>query len=435
MSLLIRILLVSHLRYLLNGFSFFFPFWVLFLILSIYIISTKMRNCGEDVTEIEVKPDGSWRVKAETGQQSLGQLGQWHLPDGNLCVPIEVESKPKPEALKQVKQEGGSEGHNTGLKLGIKKNRNGIWEVSKPENLHSVSSGNKLPENFASNGHNGLPMSSSATGSGRDGEDTSINQDGGGHFGHSITNGADFGSRSPNINPGYRFADLNPPATAGDADIIVLSDSDEETPNLMSSGPVYNNGAVYSHEIPDLQTEDPALIAGGSSCLGLFNNNDDDFGVPYWSLPSTSQVGPSFQLFGSDDNVHHGLNSTSIDGFTLTDEFVMGSAPNSSLYQSHLDINDGLVDNPLAFGQDDPSLQLFLPTRPSEVAEHVESRDQPTVSKGLHGDDWISLRLGGCSSGVNYESAATNGLNTSQQPPSKDGAMDTLADTGTFPFS
>ncbi|XP_071711972.1 E3 SUMO-protein ligase SIZ1-like [Rutidosis leptorrhynchoides] len=385
-------------------------------------ITTKMRNCGEDITEIEVKPDGSWRVKAETGQPSLGQLGQWHLPDGNLCIPTEVESKPKPESLKQVKQEGGSEGHNTGLKLGIKKNSNGIWEVSKPENRDSVSSGNKLPENFVSNGQNGL-LTSSATGSGRDGEDASINQDGGGHFGHSTTNGAD-------------FADLNPPATAGDADVIVLSDSDDDTPNLMSSGLVYNNGNVYSNEILNPQMEDPPINTGGSSSLGLFNNNDD-YGVPLWSLPSTSQVGSSFQLFGSDDNnnvVHHGLDGTSsIDGFTLPDDLIMGPAPDSSLYQSNLEINDGLVDNPLAFGNDDPSLRLFLPTRPSQVADHVGPRDQPSVSKGgLHSDDWISLRLGGCSSGVNCEPATTDGLNTSQQPGSKDGALDTLADTASL---
>ncbi|XP_024985059.1 E3 SUMO-protein ligase SIZ1 isoform X1 [Cynara cardunculus var. scolymus] len=415
-------------------------------------ITTKMRNCGEDLTEIEVKPDGCWRAKADNDQKSLGELGQWHLPNGTLCVPVEVESKPKPEPLKLVKQEGVSE--HTSLKLGIKKNRNGIWEVSKPENLHSLSSGTKLPENFVNNGHNVIPMSSSATGSGRDGEDPSINQDGGGHFGYSTTNGADLGSLSPNIDPGYGFTDLNPHSTVGDADIIVLSDSDEETENLMSSVPVYKNGredadrvafSVLPNGITEPHNDDPALIAGGNSCLGLFNSNDDDFG-PFWNLPSTSsQGGPSFQLFGSDENpvdalidVHHGLGCpTSMDGFTLTAETAMGSAalvPNSSVYQSNVDMNDGLVDNPLAFGHDDPSLQLFLPTRPTEAAEQVESRDQPTVSKGLHGDDWISLSLGGGGggSGVTCEPAATNGLNSSQPPPSKDGALDSFADTASL---
>ncbi|KAI3823243.1 hypothetical protein L1987_04676 [Smallanthus sonchifolius] len=396
-------------------------------------ITTKLQNCGEDVTEVEAKPNGSWRVKAESDQKNLGQLGQWHLPDGTLFVPTEAESKanPKPEALKQVKHEGGSEGHNTGLKLGIKKNKNGIWEVSKPENTRSLSSGNKSSEKIVNNGHNGFPMSSSATFSGRDGEDPSINQDGGGHFGHSTTNGADFGSLSPNMDLGYGFINLNPPATGGDADIIVLSDSEDENENLMPSAPAYNKYGTFS-ALP--QAEDPALIHDGSSCLGLFNN-DDDFGVPFWSLPSTSQMGPGFQLFGSDNN-NHGLGGpTSMDGFTFTDEIGLSPAPvdlSSSLYQSNLDINDGLIDNPLAFGHDDPSLQLFLPTRPPEAAEQVELKDQPAMSKGLTGDDWISLRLGGGGGGVNCEPAATNGLNSSHPPPSQDGAKGVLADTASL---
>ncbi|KAJ0941368.1 putative chromatin regulator PHD family [Helianthus annuus] len=375
-------------------------------------ITTKMQNCGEDVTEIEVKPDGSWRVKAENDQKSLGQLGQWHLPDGTLFVPMEVESKPKPETLRPVKHEGGSEVQNTGLKLGIKKNNNGIWEVSKPENVRSLSSGNNIVNN-GHNGNNGFPMSSSATFSGRDGEDASINQDGG-HFGHSTTNGADFGSLSPNMDLGYGFTNLNPPATGGDgdADVIILSDSDDETENPMSSAPTaYNeNGAI--NVTP--QAEDPAMYHGGSSGLGLFNDNDDDFGVPFWSLPSTSQMGPGFQLFGSDDNNN---------GFTFTDEIGLG--PSSSLYQSNLEVNNELFDNPLAFGHEDPSLQLFLPTRPIETPEQVNSKDQPTVSKGLTDDDWISLRLGGGDGdgGRNREPAAVNGLNSSQQPPSQDGEM------------
>ncbi|KAK1429126.1 hypothetical protein QVD17_11328 [Tagetes erecta] len=405
-------------------------------------ITTKMRNCGEDVTEIEVKPDGSWRVKAENDQKSLGQLGQWHLPDGTLFVPVEIESKPKPEALKQVKHEGGSEGC-TGLKLGLKRNRNGIWVVSKHENLHSISS-----EKNVNNGHDrnnsGFPKSNSATASGRDGEDPSTNQDGEGHFGHSTTNVADFGSLSPNVDPGYVFPNQNPPAAGGVSDVIVLSDSDEETENQMPLGPTYDKNDTFS-VLP--QTED---IVGGSSCLGLFNNNDDDdFGVQFWSLPSTSQVGPSFEFFNSEEHVHQGIGGpTSIDGFKLTDEIGFNTASpasidgfkltdeigfntasptpidgfkltdeigfnaaspghDSSLYQSNLDIDDGLVDNPLAFGHNDPSLQLFLPTRAPVATEQVES----TVSNGFNVDDWTSLKLSGNGgdSGVHCEPAPVNG--------------------------
>ncbi|KAL4592524.1 hypothetical protein LXL04_005522 [Taraxacum kok-saghyz] len=131
--------------------------------LSTHILHSSHLRCvgEEDVTEIEVKPDGSWRAESEDDRKSLGDLGQWHLPDGTLSpptpTPMEVDSKPKLEALKQeqVKQEGG------------------FWEVRKPDNLNSLSSGNKLPENFINN-NNVIPRSSSATGS--SGE---VNQDGG----------------------------------------------------------------------------------------------------------------------------------------------------------------------------------------------------------------------------------------------------------------
>ncbi|KAJ0497841.1 putative chromatin regulator PHD family [Helianthus annuus] len=286
-------------------------------------ITAKMRNCGEDVTGIEVKPDGCWRVKAEQHDlKSLGQLGQWHLPDGTLFVQMEVD------------------------------------------------------------------------------------RDGNGHFGHSTTNVADSGSVSPNMDPGYGFPDdVNPSAASGvDADVIVLSDSDDETENRMSSGPTLNPNGTFSED-----------IVGGSSCLGPFNNDDDDFGVPFWSLPPTSQAGPSFEFFRSDENVHHGLvGPTSMDTFTLTDEIGWNVAapagPDSSLYQSVLDVDGGLVDNPLAFGHNDPSLQLFLPTPPPAAAEQVES----TIN-----------------SGVSCAPAPLNGSNVIQQPPPKDSNLDTSADTGT----
>ncbi|GJS31325.1 E3 SUMO-protein ligase SIZ1-like protein [Tanacetum coccineum] len=89
-------------------------------------------------TDIEVKPDGCWRVKPDGDYwKSLGDLGQWHLPDGTLCVPTELESRPNPEALNQ--------------------------EVRKPDNINSMSAGSKLPENFMNNGHKAIPMSSNAT--------------------------------------------------------------------------------------------------------------------------------------------------------------------------------------------------------------------------------------------------------------------------------
>nr|CAD1839811.1 unnamed protein product [Ananas comosus var. bracteatus] len=82
-------------------------------------ITSLLQNCGEDVNEIEVKPDGSWRAK---GEGVIWELSQWHLPDGSLCTPKEEDIKPRLEDIKQIKQEDTLEGPHTGLRIGIKRN-------------------------------------------------------------------------------------------------------------------------------------------------------------------------------------------------------------------------------------------------------------------------------------------------------------------------
>ena len=201
-----------------------------------------MRSCGEDVTEIEVKPDGSWRVKSknESERRDLGDLAQWHFPDGTLCVP-DTEVKSKMEGMKQIKQEGIAEGH-IDLKLGIRKNCNGLWEVSKPEDVNT-SSDNRLQERFGNYEQKVIPMSSSATGSGRDGEDPSVNQDGGGNFDIS-TNGIEMDSISLNVDSAFGFAGRISSAQVGDAEVIVLSDSEGDDEMLISPESIYKKNRI-----------------------------------------------------------------------------------------------------------------------------------------------------------------------------------------------
>ncbi|KAF7153219.1 hypothetical protein RHSIM_Rhsim01G0195800 [Rhododendron simsii] len=396
-------------------------------------ITSKMRHCEEDVAEIEVKPDGSWRAKADSDRRDLGDIGQWHLPDGTLYVPDDVEASRKSEALKQIKQEGVSEGHYSPLKIGIKKNQKGLWEVSKHEDIHAVSSGNGR-EKCQNHGQNVVPMSSSATGS----EDFSVNQDGGVNFDFPANNGIE-------LDHAYGFTSHNS-ALLGDPEVIVLSDSEEENDNMISSGTLYKNdqtdtgGSTFSvppHVIADSYPEYPST--GVNSCLNLFNANDDEFGMSMWSLPPDSQAGPSFQLFGSDADVsdalvdlqHSSINCpASMNGYAGT---AMGSAtfvPESSNGRSNADVNDCLVDNPLAFG-DDPSLQIFLPTRPSDASMQPNLRDQPDVSNCTRTDDWISLRLGGGAISGHGETGAANGLN-SQCVQAKERAKNPLAETASL---
>ncbi|CAL5211295.1 unnamed protein product [Lathyrus oleraceus] len=413
-------------------------------------ITSLMINCGEDVTEVEVKPDGSWRVKtkSESERLELGNLGRWHFPNGSLCASTDGDIK-RVETLKQVKQEGFSDGP-AGLKLGIRKNRNGIWEVSKPEGTNT-SSGHRLKEVFGNPEHVVIPMSSSGTGSGRDGDDPSVNQGGGGHIDYSTTNGIEMDSVSlNNVDLASGYTAHNTSAQMGGAEVIILSDSEEDDilvppPAIATNNNIIDTADGYSMPPPgivDPYAEDQNL--GGNSCLGLFPN-EDDFGMSsLWSLPSATQTGPGFQLFGSDADVsdalvhlqHGPINCTSsLNGYTLAPETALGSSSllqDSSAGRSDADLNGGLVDNPLAFAGDDPSLQIFLPTRPGESSVQNELRDQTNVSNGVCTEDWISLSLGGGAAGSNGDASTQNGLNSRHQVPARDSSTNTLADTASL---
>lgn len=403
-----------------------------------------MRHCGEDVSEIEVKPDGSWRVKSksESERRELRDLWHWHNSDGTLCVQPDAEVRAKVEMMKQVKQEGLSDNHQ-GLKLGIRKNVNGLWEVSKPEDANT-SAGDRLPDGYENFEQKVIPMSSSVTGS----DDPSVNQDGGGNFDFT-NNGIEMDSLSLNVDSMYGVAGQLASAPSGNAEVIVLSDSDDDNDMFTSSGSAYKNQRTDAGEasfsvpppgIPDSYTEDPSLGAAGGSCLGLFNGNDEEFEMPPWHMSSGNQAVPSFQLFGSDADVsdalvdlHHG----SMNGYSLDHESAgIGSAaldPNFSVGRSDADMDDALVDNTLAFGGEDPSLQIFLPTKPTDTSVQPDFRDHAEVSNGVRTEDWISLRLGGGAGGNhNSESATPRGLGSKQQAPTRENGVNSIGDHGLF---
>ena len=402
-----------------------------------------MRHLDEELTEIEMKPDGSWRgkFKNESERRDLGALSQWHKPDGSL-FPMVDEIKPKMEMQTTVTQEGYSDGP-TPFKLGIRKNRNGIWEVSKPNN-NGLSSSNRQ-EKLGYQELNVIPMSSSATGSGKDGDDPSVNQDAVGSFDFG-NNGMELDSLSMNVDSGYKFPDSNhQPAAASNNDVIVLSDSDEEDDVVITAGPAYIenqadggvNFPLHRVGITNSYNEDHQVAAAGNSGLGLFtNDDDDDYDMLLWQLSSDAQGGPGFQLFGSDADVSDGLaglqpgplncDPAINSGYWMDPGTSIPMVP-ESVGRSEADANDGLFDNPMAFSRDDPSLQIFLPTRP-ETSAQSDSRNEAGMSNGVNNDDWISLRLGD-----HGETVGANGLNESNLVSTREGALDTLSETGSFP--
>ncbi|CAN8255025.1 unnamed protein product [Cochlearia groenlandica] len=396
-------------------------------------ITSKMRHCDEELTEIEMKPDGSWRgkFKSESERIELGELSQWHLPDGSL-FPTVGEVKPEKEML-PIKQEGCSDGP-TPLKLGIRKNNDGVWEVSKP-NINGLSSSNRQEK------QNIIPMSSSTTGSGREGDDPSVNQGAVGSFDFG-NNMMELDSLSMNVDSGYNFLDRNhQPAAASNNEVIVLSDSDEENDVLITEGPVFNenqadggvNFPLHAPGIINSYNEDPHAVTGGTSGFGLFTDDDDEYDMRLWQLPSEAQGGPGFQLFASDADVSEGLvglqpGPLNCDVAINTTSYSM--APDTSMpcipIVPEAERNHGLDDNSLAFRRDDPSLQIFLPTR-SETSAQSEFRNQTEMSNGIHNDDWISLRLGD-----HGETVGANGHSENNPISTKKGDLDTFSETASL---
>lgn len=343
-------------------------------------------HCGEDITEVDVKPDGSWRTKKEC------EFAQWHFPDGSLCGTTD-EIISYSETSRQFKLEDNT-GHN--------------------KYRHTLSPRNQLVEKFENFGPKFITMSSGATGSVRDDEEPSINQNGSGPVEISANSGYEIDSIPHNFDPIiYGTVNRSSSALSGDADIIILSDSDEENIELVTPETLYNTcpvndiGCSFSTPsgILDSYPKDPALDAGVSSCLGTYNIGND-LGMPHWTFPSGGQAGPGFQLYGTDADVSDAfinLEHTSatcsapMNGYTLASNSTMnygGHVPDYSVCHPNNDIHDSLVDNPLAFVGEDPSLQNFLPTQQARVSLQSDLGNRSSIPNGVHTGNRISLRPG-----------------------------------------
>ncbi|GFZ14805.1 DNA-binding protein with MIZ/SP-RING zinc finger, PHD-finger and SAP domain-containing protein [Actinidia rufa] len=213
---------------------------------------TKM-DCGEDVTEIEVKPDGSWRMK---NRHQFENLKQWHLPDGSICVSaIEIVSKLESRQL----EEEGIVGHT---------NPN---QVRKTRDMQT-SCRNQLGEYIENYSQNIITMSSSSSESHRADEGYSVNQDGNGHFDISANNGYEVNNISY-MNTTAMTLNENTNAALENMDVIILSDSEEENANLTSPETLTITQAIQNggHSLPAAPTIFNTYPEGSSSsCWSKF---------------------------------------------------------------------------------------------------------------------------------------------------------------------
>jgi hypothetical protein len=225
----------------------------------------QIQSCGDNTTEIDVKPDGSWRVK---GGSELQELAQWHLPDGTLSVATNLGATPNTGVVKhETKEEPLSEGPGCRLKLGIRKNSNGQWQIRK-KGLVSSSDGDRA-RHFGSN------------------KNCTIIDDTGNEDGSCTL------EPGRNDSPMSHVHDIESSPAAENVpsprkqDVIVLSDSDDDDVITVLSPKAVDCGSVPNPlETSGVDAEQPG---GGPNettyhaLKGCFG----DLGLSFWDFPSS----------------------------------------------------------------------------------------------------------------------------------------------------
>ncbi|KAK3118184.1 hypothetical protein QOZ80_9BG0695440 [Eleusine coracana subsp. coracana] len=166
-------------------------------------ITSLIQSCGNETAEIDVKPDGSWRVK---GGSELKDLAKWHLPDGTLCVATDSGAKSNTGFVKhETKEEPLYDESDCRLKLGIRKNSSGQWQIRK-KGLVPSSDGDSTRhlENKSC-----TTLTSTIDGTGTEDESCTLEP-------------------GRNDYPMSHVDDLESPPAPREQDVVVLSDSDDD---------------------------------------------------------------------------------------------------------------------------------------------------------------------------------------------------------------
>ncbi|CAM0950554.1 unnamed protein product [Alopecurus aequalis] len=257
-------------------------------------IASLIQSCEDDVSEIDVKPDGSWRVK---GGAKLKDLTRWHLPDGTLSVATNIGTKPNTGIIKQeIKEESLSEQLGCRIKLGIRKNNNGKWEITKRGDVNSMlSSDNDQPENSEKgNSTSNIDLENT--------EDSEQEQ-----YDCPTSNVHDLDS-SP-------IDELVPlPPVPREQDIIVLSDSDDDdnvmvlSPNALNCNSADDTGDSFPANPPETSGTSEEQPGGGpvEASFLMFTEDYDELGLSFWEYPSNPQDDPGTQLtngLGEEQNL------------------------------------------------------------------------------------------------------------------------------------
>ncbi|XP_021715823.1 E3 SUMO-protein ligase SIZ1-like [Chenopodium quinoa] len=347
------------------------------------LILKKMRSCGEELTEIDMKPDGSWRVK---NAREVGDLAQWHGPDGLVQV----------SNLSQTAREYVSECNtsNPGMPNNV-------------ANWHAVGQGSDEAENID---QNIITMSSTTTGDLKDDGDPSINQDG-----VSDMNEPEVSSSLPNFGQIYESNGQNCNLPTACADVIILSDSEDDDVSLVypeTFPVVHAKNEEYSIPVPEKGLS--SYPVGSDEGHGIFNVNPGDFLISQSPTPNSLPGGSGFDFFGTSGALLNEHNPAAYSGpvnCVLDSGSTMDPVPHViASYDPH-----NSFDHQFASANADIPLEVILP-------DPVVSGNELPVLNSSPGEDWISLKTGAngnesSSSNVeaHQESACENGLDLQNQ--------------------
>eukprot|EP01018_Ginkgo_biloba_P026241 Gb_39446 [translate_table: standard] len=439
-------------------------------------ITSRIKGYSEDVTEVEVKPDGCWRPKHD-GKNKI--LEQWHLPDGSIDMKNQ-DVKSHQVIPKKVKQEGGVSEDRVTLNIGIKRNWHYKWEVSGTKNIQSSGANNMSCVNDKQKLEI-MPHNSSATASNRLDEDESVNQEASWNLDFSANNDADIDSVSlGNVHPTSKVVKPIHSQPPNEAEIILLSDSEEEKgddPNIGSSttsvyvgSDNHGPGGLLRLNCHEALPEDPQVdcngipfvpasssVLPGSFCevnslpgnvnppLDLFGGSGE-FGLSHWPVHAQN---PTFQ-FGENEDVPAITANSWYDSATHPTAFnLYGVDPqqqDNRLFGSRISeyshafhsqpgylntqADDGLNDNLRGIGSADVPLQFFLPPQPEQVAIEGDRMESSITLNDAVQTDWISLGLGsGNSLAEAHSRKSADALHDRPQSAHGRGRLDSLANT------
>jgi E3 SUMO-protein ligase PIAS1 len=320
------------------------------------ILSIQMKHMGEDITEVEMKDDGSWRPKLE-GEARLQE--PWRTPQGSFVIAANGSNHYKPVSwqppLMPVKVEEGLSSHEqASLKLGMKRMHDGVWAIN----------GFKHPNGWADAGPSkrlkpvaNISRSTDVNEEQEDG-DRSVNQEASekaavySDDGDEVAFPVKMGDGSTGM-----WQSTGGDVENGDTDVIVLSDTDEEEAGedtvLGSSGaPVYMGSDGLGHgttQSPNIAAEDLHDLHAESPGLALAPDRETGLALSSGSL-----------------HFKH-LPDTRMDSFTNNEEGLGLQLENSNFWSSQM---RNISSGPFGYygGSDPPSISHHpLPTRPTPV--------------------------------------------------------------------